>query len=88
LFVAPVLVLVSRFVGPRPMDLVFSAAEVLAVVLAVVIVGEIASDGESNWLEGAMLLAVYLILGICFYFLPEAAANAGTVPSTQPVAGY
>jgi Ca2+:H+ antiporter len=83
LFVAPVLVIASRFIGPRPMDLVFSPAEVLAVVLAVVIVGDIASDGESNWLEGAMLLAVYLILGISFYFLPEAAAHAGTLPAAR-----
>ncbi len=88
LFVAPVLVVASRFVGPRPMDLVFSPAEVLAVVLAVVIVGEIASDGESNWLEGAMLLAVYLILGISFYFLPEAAAHAGTHPAGAAGAGH
>lgn len=76
LFVAPVLVLASYFIGPRPMDLVFSPAEVMAVVLAAVITGEVASDGESNWLEGAMLLAVYVILGICFYFLPEAAGAA------------
>jgi Ca2+:H+ antiporter len=79
LFVAPILVLVSYFVGPRPMDLVFSPAEVMAVVLAALITGEVASDGESNWLEGAMLLAVYVILGICFFFLPEA-ANA-TAPA-------
>lgn len=88
LFVAPVLVIASRFIGPRPMDLVFSPAEVLAVVLAVVIVGEIASDGESNWLEGAMLLAVYLILGISFYFLPEAAAHVGTNPAGAAGAGH
>jgi Ca2+:H+ antiporter len=73
LFVAPVLVLLSYLVGPRPMDLVFTPAEVLAVFLSVVITGEVASDGESNWLEGVQLLAVYVILGIVFYFLPEAA---------------
>ena len=70
------------------MDLVFSPAEVVAVVLAVIIVGEIASDGESNWMEGAMLLAVYIILGICFYFLPEAAANAGTTGPVVPVPSH
>ena len=36
------------------------------------ITGQIASDGESNWLEGVQLLAVYLILAIVFYFLPDA----------------
>ncbi len=77
MFVAPVLVGLSYFVGPHPMDLVFSPAEVLAVGLAVVIAGEVASDGQSNWLEGVQLLAVYLILALMFYFLPEAAVPAG-----------
>jgi Ca2+:H+ antiporter len=72
LFVAPLLVAVSHFTGPRPMDLVFTPAEVLAIFLAVLISGHITSDGESNWLEGALLLAVYLILAIVFFFLPEA----------------
>ena len=72
LFVAPLLVLASHVIGPRPMDLVFTPAEVLAVFVAVLITGQIASDGESNWLEGAQLLAVYLILGIVFFFLPDA----------------
>jgi Ca2+:H+ antiporter len=76
LFVAPVLVLASYALGPRPMDLVFSPAEVVAVVLAVAITGQIAGDGEAHWLEGVQLLAVYLILGIMFYFLPEVASRA------------
>ena len=52
------------------MDLVFTPAEVVAVVVAVLISGQITSDGESNWLEGVLLLAVYLILAIVFFFLP------------------
>ena len=71
LFVAPVLVVLSYFIGPRPMDLVFTPAEVLAVFAAVLITGEIASDGETNWVEGVQLLAVYLILAMMFYFLPD-----------------
>ena len=70
LFVAPLLVLLSHAIGPRPMDLVFSMAEVGAIVLAVAIAGQIAGDGESNWLEGVQLVAVYLILAIVFFFLP------------------
>lgn len=70
LFVAPVLVLASYFVGPQPMDLVFTPAEVLAVVIAVSITAQIASDGESHWLEGAQLLAVYLLLAFVFFALP------------------
>ncbi len=70
LFVAPLLVFASLFVGPTPMDLVFTPAEVIAVGLAILITGQIAGDGRSNWLEGVQLLAVYLILAIVFYFLP------------------
>jgi len=71
LFVAPLLVIVSHFAGPRYMDLVFSPAEVLAIWLAVLISGQISGDGESNWLEGVQLLSVYIIMGLVFYFLPE-----------------
>jgi Ca2+:H+ antiporter len=71
MFVAPALVLLSYVLGPRPMDLVFTPAEVLAVAVAVAIAGQIAGDGESNWLEGVQLVAVYIIIGIVFFFLPE-----------------
>ncbi|MFW6175366.1 MAG: calcium/proton exchanger [Acidobacteriota bacterium] len=70
LFVAPLLVFASLILAPEPMDLVFTPAEVVAVGLAILITGQIAGDGRSNWLEGAQLLAVYLILGIVFYFIP------------------
>jgi Ca2+:H+ antiporter len=70
LFVAPVLVFASYVIGPRPMNLRFTPFEVLAVGLAVGVVNMVAQDGESNWFEGALLLAVYLVLGIAFYFLP------------------
>ena len=70
LFVAPVLVFVSYLFG-KPMDLEFTIPEVVAVIVSVHILSEISSDGETNWLEGAQLLSVYLILAILFYFLPE-----------------
>src|SRR5688572_3393732 len=76
LFAAPVLVLLSYVIGPEPMDLVFTTAEVVAIAVSVIIVGQVAEDGESNWLEGVQLLAVYLILGVMFYFLPEASGVA------------
>jgi Ca2+:H+ antiporter len=74
LFVAPVLVLASQFLAPTPMNLVFTPAEVLAVTISALIAGQICGDGESNWLEGVQLLAVYLIVALLFYFLP---AHAG-----------
>ncbi len=70
LLVAPVLVIASYFLGPAPMDLVFTPAEVLSVGLSVVLAAQIAGDGESNWLEGVQLLAVYVILAIVFFFIP------------------
>jgi Ca2+:H+ antiporter len=69
LFVAPVLVFAS-YLFDRPMDLVFSTFEVVAVSIAAGVAALVSLDGESNWLEGAQLLAVYAILGLAFYFLP------------------
>jgi Ca2+:H+ antiporter len=69
LFVAPLLVFVSLFLG-NPMTLEFNHPEILAMVAASIIAALVAVDGRSNWLEGAMLIAVYLILGIGFFFLP------------------
>ncbi len=69
LFVAPLLVFASYAVG-RPMDLHFSGLEVLAVVISVFAVRFIAADGETNWMEGVQLVAVYVILAMAFYFLP------------------
>ena len=70
LFVAPVLVFASYLVGPAPINLVLTPAEVLAVTFSVVIAGQICGDGESNWFEGVQLLAVYVIVALLFYFLP------------------
>ena len=70
LFVTPVLVFASHFAPHGAMDLRFSAFEVLAVLAAVGVVNLVAQDGESNWLEGALLLAVYVVLGLAFFFLP------------------
>ena len=72
LFVAPLLVLASLVVGPQPMDLLFGKGLVLAVLLAVLITGQVAGDGRSNWLKGVQLLAVYLILGLAFFLIPQA----------------
>lgn len=69
LFVAPVLVFLSYAIG-QPMDLLFTNFEVISVAIAVAIVSQVAADGESNWMEGVLLLAVYIILAIAFFFLP------------------
>lgn len=69
LFVAPVLVLTSYFLGPQPMDFAFRGGLVLTVFLAVLVTAQVAGDGHSHWLKGVQLLAVYVILGLAFFFV-------------------
>ncbi|MBV9772969.1 MAG: calcium/proton exchanger [Gemmatimonadetes bacterium] len=75
LFVAPLLLFLSYVLGPRPMDLIFTPLEVLAVTVSVGAMALCANDGESHWMEGVQLLAVYVIMGIAFYFLPVPEAS-------------
>ena len=69
LFVAPVLVLLSFFVGPNPMALVFNGLELGAILLAVLIANQVTQEGESTWFEGLQLLAVYAVLGLVFFYV-------------------
>jgi Ca2+:H+ antiporter len=52
------------------MDLIFTNFEVVAIALSVFIITTVSQDGESNWMEGVQLLAVYGIFGLAFFFLP------------------
>lgn len=70
LFVAPLLVFISLLFG-QSLLLVFNTFELIALFSAALVAALVALDGESNWLEGAQLLAVYLIIGIAFFFLPN-----------------
>jgi Ca2+:H+ antiporter len=69
LFVLPVLVLVSFVMGPFPLSMEFSALEIGGVLLSVLIAAHVTQEGESTWFEGVQLLAVYLVLGVVFYFV-------------------
>ena len=69
LLMAPMLVLVGQAIG-QPMDLSFNPFEVVAVAVAVIVANLISLDGRSNWLEGILLLATYVILAAAFYFQP------------------
>lgn len=70
LFVAPVLVFLSYAIAPTPIDLHFTTMEVAAVTLSVWIMAHVATDGESNWMEGVQLLALYVMLALVFFWLP------------------
>jgi Ca2+:H+ antiporter len=69
LFVAPVLVFISLFF-PNYLTLVFDQFELLALISGVMIAALVSSDGESNWLEGALLLGLYLVFALAFFLLP------------------
>src|SRR3954447_7082672 len=70
LFVAPVLVLVSRVIAPEPLALSFTRPELGVLFLAVLIGGAVANDGKGNWFKGAQLLAVYAMIALLLYFVP------------------
>ncbi len=67
LFVTPVLIMLSLFF--TPMSIVFNIFELVALLFSVLIANRIANDGESNWLEGVQLIAVYVIMGAAFFVL-------------------
>ncbi len=69
LFVAPLLVFISLVIG-HPLTLVFNPLELIALIAGVLIAALVSADGESNWLEGAELLAIYVILALTFFLMP------------------
>jgi Ca2+:H+ antiporter len=69
LFVVPILVIAGILLN-RPFTLVFTVFEIVSILLAAIILNLIAHDGKSNWFEGAMLIAVYIIMAIGFFFIP------------------
>jgi Ca2+:H+ antiporter len=84
LFATPLLVFVSAAMvaggvgnATHYLNLVFSPMEVVAVVLSVITVVVLGRNGETNWFEGVLLLALYAIMGIAFFFLPSSAVGAG-----------
>ncbi len=67
LFVAPVLIFISLLF--TPMSIVFNEFELVSLIVAVIIANKVSSDGESNWLEGLQLIAVYAIIALSFLIL-------------------
>jgi Ca2+:H+ antiporter len=70
LFVAPVLVLISYFIAPQPLELSFNRAETGSLFMGVLIGTLVCGDGQSNWYKGVQLVTVYTIIALMFYFIP------------------
>ncbi len=70
LFVAPLLVLLSLFIGPGQMNLNFSRILIISIFLSVLLGTLVAGDGRSNWYKGMQLIMVYIIISLMFYFIP------------------
>ena len=68
LFVAPVLMIIAAFMG-QELSFNFNQFELVALASAGIVAVFVIKDGKSNWLEGAQLLALYLILGVAFFFI-------------------
>lgn len=70
LFVAPVLVLASYVISPRPLELSFNRAELGSLMFAVIIGTVVCGDGHANWFKGVQLIALYALIAVMFYLLP------------------
>jgi Ca2+:H+ antiporter len=70
LFVAPILVILSLFIGPGQMNLTFARPLIVALFLTVILGAMISGDGHSNWYKGVQLILIYLIIGMMLYFMP------------------
>jgi len=71
LLLAPIAVLASYFIGPRPLNLSFRGVEMGVLFLSVIMGIMVASDGKSNWYKGVQLIIIYLIIAFMFYFMPQ-----------------
>jgi Ca2+:H+ antiporter len=71
LFVAPLLVITSYFVGPKPFDLAFGQSQIALLFVAVLIATVVANDGRANWYKGVQLVTVYAITALTLYLMPE-----------------
>ena len=89
LFTAPLLVIISYFLG-TPMNLVFSSPlELVAIVAVAIIVTTVTKDGITTWFEGVLLIAVYVLLALAFFYVtpPKSAAPQGQINQSQPSQG-
>ena len=70
LFIAPLVVLLSIFIGPQQLNLTFPRPLIVALFLSVILAAMVSGDGRSNWYKGVQLILVYVIMGMMLYFIP------------------
>lgn len=80
LLVTPLMVIIGWGMNVE-MSLYFNIYETAILFIAVVMVNYLIMDGESNWLEGLMLVAVYIVIAISFYYYPDETNNSISLPS-------
>ncbi|QXP84094.1 calcium/proton exchanger [Methylococcus sp. Mc7] len=80
LFVAPLLVLASYFMAPRPLNLMVGNAGIMIIMLPVLLLSMLVGDGRSNWFKGVQLLSVYLLIALFCYFLPDTPGTSFSSP--------
>ncbi|KAI3318713.1 Calcium/proton exchanger [Xylariaceae sp. AK1471] len=79
LFLIPLLVIIGWGIGNEEMTLAFDTFQVVTLFVAVLLVNYLIGDGKSHWLEGAQLIALYVIIAVCAFFYPNGAGiSAGT----------
>lgn len=74
LFVTPLMVIIGWIIG-QPMTLFFNTFETCVLFISVLIVNYLIQDGESNWLEGVLLLSTYIIIAIAIFFYPQSSIS-------------
>ena len=86
LFVAPVLVLLSYFIGPAPMDLNFWPGAVAMVLFATLTASLVTTSGRSAWFVGVLVIMVYLMFATALYLLPPRILNLDRMNLSHPLA--
>ena len=80
MFIAPLLVLVSGFIAPEPMNLVVGGVGSILIFISALLTMLVAEDGKSNWFKGALLVSIYLLIALFCYFLPDDLSRASMRP--------
>lgn len=71
----PIVVIVGWGLG-KDMDLNFKQFEAIVLIMSILVVGNFLRDGKSNYLEGVLMVLVYVMIAVCAYYYPNPAEEA------------